>query len=65
MKHLTLQTNLKFTADDLKSNRVGRVSKRQFENYKPRYLTWAVMLRESFTVSAIAPIKAQPFVFLV
>jgi hypothetical protein len=35
MKHLTLQTTLKFTADDLKSNRDGRVSKRQFEKYKP------------------------------
>jgi hypothetical protein len=35
MKHLTLQTSLKFTADDLKANRDGRVSKRQFDKYKP------------------------------
>jgi hypothetical protein len=35
MKHLTLQTTLKFTVDDLKANRDGRVSKRQFDKYKP------------------------------
>lgn len=35
MKHLTLQTILKFTADDLKANRVGIVSNTQYEKYKP------------------------------
>src|SRR5688572_27680062 len=35
MKHLTLQTTLKFNADDLKANRDGRVSTTQFEKYKP------------------------------
>jgi hypothetical protein len=35
MKHLTLQTLLKFTADDLKANREGRISSKQFEKYKP------------------------------
>jgi hypothetical protein len=35
MKHLTLQTILKFNADDLKANRDGRVSNTQFEKYKP------------------------------
>lgn len=35
MKHLTLQTILKFNADDLKANRDGHVSTKQFEKYKP------------------------------